>query len=112
MTTCAAIATTWSAKTHSMLLYGDARSHLNVARHVTDGLRPGLVQLGSVWLPLPHILLIPLVFLPPLAERSGGGHRGGEAASSIRDCAFSRGWRSLRGAAQVRGAHSQSTPEP
>jgi hypothetical protein len=43
-----------------MLLYGDAQSHLNVARHVTDGLRPGLAQLGSVWLPIPHILLVPL----------------------------------------------------
>ncbi|MGA3220765.1 MAG: hypothetical protein ABSE77_17085 [Acidimicrobiales bacterium] len=58
---CAVVATTWSARTHSMLLYGDAQSHLNIARHVTDGLRPGLVQLGSVWLPLPHILLVPLV---------------------------------------------------
>lgn len=58
---CALITTTWSALTHSMLLYGDAQSHLNVARHVTDGLRPGLAQLGSVWLPLPHILLVPLV---------------------------------------------------
>jgi hypothetical protein len=44
-----------------MLLYGDARAHLNVARHVSDGLRVGLAQLGSVWLPLPHILLVPLV---------------------------------------------------
>ena len=57
---CAGIATMWSALTHSMLLYGDAESHLNVARHVTDGLRPGLAQLGSVWLPIPHILLVPL----------------------------------------------------
>ena len=53
-------ATAWSAATHSMLLYGDARAHLNVARHVTDGLRVGLAQLGSVWLPLPHLLLVPL----------------------------------------------------
>jgi hypothetical protein len=54
-------ATIWSASTHSMLLYGDARAHLNVARHVTDNLRVGLAQLGSVWLPLPHLLLVPLV---------------------------------------------------
>ena len=32
-----------------------------IARHVTDGLQIGLAQLGSVWLPLPHILLAPLV---------------------------------------------------
>jgi Dolichyl-phosphate-mannose-protein mannosyltransferase len=59
-------ATIWSAWTHSMVLYGDARAHMDVARHVTDGLRPGLTQLGSVWLPLPHILLVPLVAITPL----------------------------------------------
>ena len=58
---CAVGATTWSAITNSMLIYDDAQSHLNIARHVTDGLRPGLVQLGSVWLPLPHIFMVPLV---------------------------------------------------
>ena len=57
----AVLATMWSADTHSLLLYGDARAHLDVARHVTDNLRVGLAQLGSVWLPLPHMLLIPLV---------------------------------------------------
>jgi hypothetical protein len=56
----AVAATAWSAATHSMLLYGDAQAHLNVARHVTDNLRVGLAQLGSVWLPLPHLLLVPL----------------------------------------------------
>ncbi len=55
----AAAATIWSAATHSMLLYGDARAHLNVARHVTDGLQTGFTQLGSVWLPMPHLLLVP-----------------------------------------------------
>ena len=33
--------TVWSAATHSMTLYGDARAHLDVARHVTDGLDAG-----------------------------------------------------------------------
>ena len=51
----------WSARTHSFFLYSDARTHLDIARHVTDGLTPGLAQLGSVWLPLPHLLLVPLV---------------------------------------------------
>ncbi|MBJ7600906.1 MAG: hypothetical protein DLM67_23390 [Candidatus Nephthysia bennettiae] len=41
-------------------LYNDARSHLNIARHVTDSLTPGFAQLGSVWLPLPHMLMVPL----------------------------------------------------
>jgi cellulose synthase/poly-beta-1,6-N-acetylglucosamine synthase-like glycosyltransferase len=52
-------ASLWSGLTHSMVLYGDATAHLNVARRVTDGLSVGLAQLGSVWLPLPQLLLVP-----------------------------------------------------
>jgi hypothetical protein len=44
-----------------MLNYGDAVAHLHIARRVLDSHRPGLTQLGSVWLPLPHLLLIPFV---------------------------------------------------
>jgi hypothetical protein len=69
----AAVAVVWSASTHSMLLYGDARAHLNVARRVTDGLRIGPVQLGSVWLPLPHILMVPLVAIRPLWHSGAAG---------------------------------------
>ena len=57
----AVAACVWSARTHSFFLYSDARTHLDIARHVTDALTPGLAQLGSVWLPLPHLLLVPLV---------------------------------------------------
>ena len=39
------------------LAYNDARSHLDIGRRVVEGLKPGLAQLGSVWLPLPHILI-------------------------------------------------------
>lgn len=39
------------------LAYNDARSHLDIGRRVVEGLKPGLAQLGSVWLPLPHILM-------------------------------------------------------
>ena len=67
------IATTWSALTHSMLIYGDARAHLDVARHVTDALTPGLAQLGSIWLPLPHLLLVPLVAFRPLWHTGAAG---------------------------------------
>jgi hypothetical protein len=56
----ATTASLWSGLTHSMTLYGDAAGHLDVARRVTDGLRMGLTQLGSVWLPLPQLLLVPL----------------------------------------------------
>ena len=44
-----------------MLNYGDALAHLHIARRVIDGRRPGLSELGSVWLPLPHLLMIPFV---------------------------------------------------
>jgi hypothetical protein len=44
-----------------LLLYGDAVAHLHIARRVVDSLNPGFRQLGSVWLPLPHLLLIPFV---------------------------------------------------
>lgn len=44
------------------LAYNDARSHLNIGRRVVEGLTPGAAQLGSVWLPLPHILMIPTIW--------------------------------------------------
>ena len=44
-----------------MLNYGDAVAHLHIARRVFDCHQPRLTQLGSVWLPLPHVLLIPFV---------------------------------------------------
>ncbi|HBC72803.1 MAG: Glycosyl transferase family 2 [Candidatus Amesbacteria bacterium GW2011_GWB1_47_19] len=43
------------------LSYNDARSHLNIARRMVDSLQPGFAQIGSVWLPLFHILELPLV---------------------------------------------------
>ena len=45
-----------------MLLYGDAVAHLHIARRIVDSLNPGLRQLGSVWLPMPHLLLLPFVW--------------------------------------------------
>jgi hypothetical protein len=51
----------WSWRHGAMLNYGDAVAHLHIARRVIDSHRPGLSQLGSVWLPLPHLLLLPFV---------------------------------------------------
>jgi hypothetical protein len=45
-----------------ILLYGDAVAHINIARRTFDSLTPGLLQLGTVWLPLPHLLMIPFLF--------------------------------------------------
>jgi len=44
-----------------LLLYGDAVAHLGIARRIFDSRNPGLSQLGGVWLPLPHLLILPFV---------------------------------------------------
>jgi hypothetical protein len=41
--------------------YGDGVSHLVIARRVFDTLTPALAQLGGVWLPMTHLLLMPFV---------------------------------------------------
>jgi hypothetical protein len=43
------------------LYYGDAEAHLNIARRIVDSRRPGYDQIGTVWLPLPHVMMLPLV---------------------------------------------------
>ncbi len=44
-----------------LLLYGDAVAHLGIARRVVDSRNPGLQQLGGVWLPLQHLLMLPFI---------------------------------------------------
>src|SRR5579871_2137652 len=39
--------------------YGDAEAHLNIARRILDSRTPGYDELGTVWLPLPHLLMLP-----------------------------------------------------
>lgn len=56
-----------------VLLYGDAIAHINIARRVFDSKTPGLLQLGTVWLPLPHVLMIPFVISRQLWQRGVGG---------------------------------------
>jgi hypothetical protein len=43
------------------LYYGDAEAHLDIARRIVDSRKPGYDQIGTVWLPLPHVLMLPLV---------------------------------------------------
>jgi len=45
----------------AILLYGDAVAHSNIARHVFDSRTPGVLEFGTVWLPLPHLLDVPFV---------------------------------------------------
>lgn len=51
----------YSYRHQYIIAYGDAESHLNIAKRVIHGLTPGAAQLGGVWLPLPHLLMIPQV---------------------------------------------------
>ena len=44
----------------------DAIAHVNKARGLFDNINPGLQQLGTVWLPLPHLLMAPLAAIDPL----------------------------------------------
>lgn len=46
----------------AILAYTDALSHMLIARRVVDSPTSGLAQLGGVWLPLPHLLALPLVW--------------------------------------------------
>lgn len=47
---------------HAILLYSDVYSHMIIARRVIDNPTPGLAQLGGVWLPLPHMIMLPFVW--------------------------------------------------
>lgn len=53
-----------------VVAYGDAESHLNIAKRVIHSPTAGLAQLGGVWLPLPHLIMVPLVYFDGL-WRSG-----------------------------------------
>ena len=56
-----------------LLLYGDAVAHINIARRVFDSRTPGLLQLGTVWLPLPHLLMIPFLLSHEMWQSGVGG---------------------------------------
>jgi hypothetical protein len=58
----ALVALAWCVRHGTLLLFGDAVAHLHIARRVFDSITPGYRQLGSVWLPLPHLLLLPFVW--------------------------------------------------
>ncbi len=61
------IAATYYAFANDWLIAsGDAATHLNIARRLLDSKTPGLAQLGTVWLPAPHLLLQPLIYVDAL----------------------------------------------
>lgn len=42
-----------------LLYYGDAQAHLNISRSLFDSRTPGYDQLGTVWLPVLHLICMP-----------------------------------------------------
>jgi len=56
-----------------LLLYSDAQAHMVIARRVMDSQNTGFQQLGTVWLPMPHILLLPFVQIFPLWQSGLAG---------------------------------------
>lgn len=62
-----------------ILLYGDAVAHINIARRVFDSRTPGPLQLGTVWLPLPHLLTMPFL----ISDSSWSSGVGGSIPSMV-----------------------------
>src|ERR1700723_855584 len=66
-----------------LLLYGDAVAHINIARRVFDSRTPGLLQLGTVWLPLPHLLILPFIVSKQMWQSGAGGSMPSMAAFAL-----------------------------
>ena len=62
-----------TVRLRGVLLYVDSISHLEIARRVVSSTSPGLAQLGYVWLPLPHLLMLPFVWISPLYQNGFAG---------------------------------------
>jgi len=67
------IAFLWYFRNGDATLYGDAVAHINIARRVFDSRTPGPLQLGTVWLPLPHLLMIPFLISMNMWQSGAGG---------------------------------------
>jgi hypothetical protein len=57
----------------ALLYYSDSVSHLVRARQLVDSSSPGLQQIGTVWLPLPHIILLPFSLVEVLLKTGFAG---------------------------------------
>lgn len=76
-------AAAWASSQSLQLLYADARSHLTIARRLVDGPNRGIVQLGTVWLPLQHLLLAPLSAIDALWTTGWAGALVGIGALAV-----------------------------
>src|ERR671918_3131659 len=57
----------------ALLYYSDSVSHLVRARQLVDSSSPGIQQIGTVWLPLPHIMLLPFSLVDVLMRTGFAG---------------------------------------
>jgi hypothetical protein len=53
----------WSHRAGVVFAFWDAQAHLDIARRVVDSVTPGLQMLGTVWLPVPHLLMLPFTLV-------------------------------------------------
>jgi len=59
---------------YSLIYYWDSISHMAAARKLVDwGENPGLNQIGTVWMPLPHLLLLPFTLIDVLFNTGFAG---------------------------------------
>lgn len=63
----------WYASRALTVGYGDAVSRMMIARRVVAGRTPGLAQLGSTWLPLHTMLMLPLIWNDTLFHEGFAG---------------------------------------
>ena len=60
---CAAGIALYWIDSHAFLYFGDAVSRIVKSREFIDSQRPGISNIGTVWLPLPQLLLLPFVLI-------------------------------------------------
>jgi 4-amino-4-deoxy-L-arabinose transferase-like glycosyltransferase len=63
---CIAAVVLHHADKYAFLYYGDAASHIVKARQFVDSQEAWLDIIGTVWLPLPHVLLLPFTAIDSL----------------------------------------------
>ncbi len=61
LVTLAGLSAYWFFKNGYLLYYGDAQAHLNISRGILDSRTPGYEQIGSVWMPVLHLICLPFV---------------------------------------------------
>jgi hypothetical protein len=81
-------------------IYGDAIAHMEGARRIFDSLTPGYAEIGSVWLPLFHLLAAPLALSDFL-------WRTGLAGSLVSSAAFAgAAWLLYRLGTEINGSRA------